>query len=54
MRGKQRKLNPDGGYMGDRYPLCDNLPGQIILKRGATYHMIGNITLPEVMKDDKQ
>jgi len=35
------KTDLSGGYIGDRYPLCTDLPPQDFLRSGATYEFIG-------------
>ena len=50
----KQQLDLDGGYIGDGYPLCVDLPGQMFLKKGATYRLLGNTPLPELMEDDAQ
>lgn len=45
------KSNLDGGFIGDRYLLCTDLPAQSFLKKGAGYRLLGGIPSPELMKD---
>ena len=40
-----------GGYIGDHYPLCEDLPEKAFLKTGATYRFLGSSPLPELMND---
>ena len=40
-----------GGYIGDQYPLCVDLPSKAFLKHGATYRLLGSSSLPELMHD---
>eukprot|EP00586_Coscinodiscus_wailesii_P011040 CAMPEP_0172493050 /NCGR_PEP_ID=MMETSP1066-20121228/24373_1 /TAXON_ID=671091 /ORGANISM="Coscinodiscus wailesii, Strain CCMP2513" /LENGTH=895 /DNA_ID=CAMNT_0013263005 /DNA_START=387 /DNA_END=3071 /DNA_ORIENTATION=+ len=40
-----------GGYIGDRYPLCADLPFQDHLSKGATYRLLGGKNNPELQKD---
>ena len=40
-----------GGYIGDRYALCRELPSKHHLKRGATYRLNGGFANPEMTKD---
>jgi len=40
-----------GGYIGDGYPLCVDLPRQQFLKIGARYRLLGNISTPELQLD---
>ena len=37
-----------GGYIGDRVPLCVDLPDQHFLKEGATYRLLGSSLTPEL------
>ncbi len=43
-----------GGYIGDGYPLCVDLPERAFLKKGAGYRYLGNSPLPELMSDPSQ
>ena len=40
------KSSLDGGWLGDRYPLCVDLPKQHFLKLGATFVFRGDSSLP--------
>ncbi len=40
-----------GGYIGDYYPLCEDLPEKAFLKEGATYRLLGSSSMPELMSD---
>ncbi len=40
-----------GGYIGDYYPLCEDLPEKAFLKQGATYRLLGSSSMPELMTD---
>lgn len=46
LRGEWRdhspKLDLSGGYIGDRYPLCADLPEKHFLRRGASYRLLGS------------
>ena len=44
---KPPRLDLDGGYKGIRYPICVNLTG-------ALYCLLGNTTLPDILKDYDQ
>jgi len=35
------KMDLDGGYLGDRYPLCEDLPADAFLAAGATFELEG-------------
>lgn len=37
-----------GGWIGDRYPLCSDLPRHHFLKIGAQYHLRGGTSVPSV------
>eukprot|EP00957_Ditylum_brightwellii_P206334 15347899-Ditylum_brightwellii.AAC.1 len=41
-----------GGYIGDRYPLCVDLPDKMFLRKGAKYRFLGSNPLPELMEDN--
>ncbi len=47
------KPNILGGYIGDQYPLCRDLPTKDHLKKGATYRLLGGTSLPEMQLDHK-
>ncbi len=47
-QGRDRLPKTDtlvGGYIGDRYPLCVDLPERGFLKIGATYRFLGSSPL---------
>lgn len=35
-----------GGYIGDGYPLCVDLPSRMFLRKGATYRLLGDSPRP--------
>eukprot|EP00804_Cyclotella_cryptica_P004534 CCRYP_006892-RA/>CCRYP_006892-RA protein AED:0.17 eAED:0.17 QI:494/0.84/0.6/1/0.94/0.9/20/0/2106 len=35
------KISTNGGYIGDKYPLCADLPERHFLKKGATFRLLG-------------
>ena len=41
------KLDLDGGFIGDGYPLCTDIPPKSFLRKGATYRAVGNFNRPE-------
>ena len=45
------KMNLYGGYIGDTYPLCSDLPSKHFLRKGATYRFIGASPLPQLIED---
>ena len=45
------KPNLDGGFIGDRYILCTDLPAHSFLKEGAHYRLLGGNSSPELMQD---
>jgi uncharacterized protein (DUF1501 family) len=45
------KSHLNGGFIGDGYPLCSDLPDRAFLKAGAKYRLLGGKSLPELMKD---
>jgi hypothetical protein len=51
-RDKFPKTDMAGGYIGDRYPLCSDLPAKMFLKKGARYRLLGRATMPELVEDD--
>lgn len=50
-RDKFPKTDTTGGYIGDHYPLCADLPEKAFLRKGATYRFLGSSPLPELMSD---
>ena len=40
------------GWIGDRYPLCSDLPADHFLKTGATYRLLGRSSQPRYHFDD--
>ncbi len=40
-RDRMPKAKLDDGYLGDTYPLCDDLPAQAFLREGARYEYTG-------------
>lgn len=51
-RDKFPKSDLSGGYIGDGYPLCVDLPSKMFLRKGATYRLLGASSTPELMEDD--
>jgi hypothetical protein len=45
------KSNLNGGFIGDGYLLCTDLPAKSFLKKGAGYRLLGGTPSPELMKD---
>jgi uncharacterized protein (DUF1501 family)/uncharacterized protein (DUF1800 family) len=41
------KMDLHGGYIGDKTPLCVDLPSQHFLKKGATYRLLGSTPQPQ-------
>ena len=50
-RDKFPKTNIQGGYIGDRVALCEDLPDKHFLRRGATYRALGSRPVPEMQWD---
>ncbi len=48
------KSDATGGYIGDYYPLCEDLPERAFLHQGATYRFLGSSSLPTLMTDPIQ
>ncbi len=42
------KTDLHGGYIGDKIPLCIDLPSKHYLKEGATYRLLGSSPQPEL------
>jgi hypothetical protein len=45
------KMNLDGGHIGDGFPLCEHLPKQAFLHKGATYRFLGSNPAPTQVQD---
>ena len=50
-RDRFPKTDTDGGYIGDNYPLCVDLPEKAFLNKGASYRFLGSSPLPELQSD---
>ena len=50
-RDRFPKTDTSGGYIGDHYPLCVDLPEKAFLKKGAVYRFLGSSPLPELSSD---
>ncbi len=50
-RDRFPKTDTTNGYIGDNYPLCNDLPSKSFLKKGANYRLLGGSSLPELMDD---
>jgi hypothetical protein len=42
------KMNLYDGFIGDKVPLCEDLPSQHFLKEGATFRILGSSLTPEL------
>jgi hypothetical protein len=55
INGRWRDVFPKtdlyGGYIGDGFPLCVDLPPKHFLRRGATYRLLGSKASPELQQD---
>ena len=45
-RDHSPKADLHGGYIGDRYPLCTDLPDKHFLKKGASFRLRGSSKMP--------
>lgn len=50
-RDKYPKMGLKGVYIGDKYPLCGDIPKKAFLRKGAKYHFLGTSSLPEFQED---
>jgi len=50
-RDRFPKTDLQGGYIGDGFPLCADLPERMFLRKGAKYRLLGSNPLPEIMID---
>ena len=46
------KRSLTNGYIGDRYPLCVDMPEQAFLRIGAKFRYLGNTSSPELQSDE--
>jgi hypothetical protein len=53
-RDRFPKTDTTGGYIGDHYPLCEDLPKRAFLKKGAVYRFLGSSPLPELISDPSE
>lgn len=42
------KMNLDDGFIGDKVPLCIDLPEKHFLKKGAQFRLLGSSSLPDL------
>jgi len=47
------KMDLYGGYIGDSYPLCEDLPRRQFLNVGAKYILLGSSAIPEYQTGDE-
>lgn len=52
LRDRFPKANLYGGYIGDQYPLCTDLPKKAFLLKGAKFRLLGTRAVPELVKDN--
>lgn len=52
-RDQLPKMGLDRKYIGDGYPLCDDLPSTSFLRRGAKYRLLGNTTQSDILDTSK-
>jgi len=45
------KSDLEGGYLGDGYPLCADLPDRMQFRKGAVYRLLGSRGSPELQKE---
>lgn len=50
-RDSRPKTDLSGGFIGDRYPLCSDLPFKMFLRKGAKYQLLGGSILPHFHKE---
>ncbi|GFH53341.1 hypothetical protein CTEN210_09817 [Chaetoceros tenuissimus] len=50
-RDRFPKTDTTGGYIGDRYVKCEDLPSKGYLYKGATFRFLGSKPLPELSTD---
>ena len=48
------KMNLNGGYIGDGYPLCIDLPTNMFLRKGAMYLYLGGSPDPDTIEGDPE
>jgi len=47
------KMDLNGGYIGDLYPLCSDIPQRAFLNIGAKYILLGSSAVPEYQSGDE-
>jgi len=47
------KTDLSGGFLGDKYPLCEDLPDKMFLRKGARYRLLGSSRVPEYQSKAK-
>ncbi len=52
-RDRFPKHDLTGGYIGDGYPLCVDLPPKMFLRKGATYKLLGDNPRPQAFEDSQ-
>lgn len=43
-----------GGYLGDGYGLCEDLPPRAFLRKGAKYRLLGSSPKPQIFEEDPE
>eukprot|EP01122_Echinamoeba_exundans_P008354 TRINITY_DN275_c0_g1_i1.p1 TRINITY_DN275_c0_g1~~TRINITY_DN275_c0_g1_i1.p1 ORF type:complete len:1994 (-),score=503.35 TRINITY_DN275_c0_g1_i1:77-6058(-) len=51
-RDRLPKAKLDDGYLGDTYPLCDEMPSLMFLREGATYEFTGDVSFEGSVLDN--
>jgi len=58
IKGRKHDFFPkralDGKFIGDRYPLCYDLPDRPFLRKGAKYRLLGGSSQPKWQEDDSE
>eukprot|EP00957_Ditylum_brightwellii_P002400 184008-Ditylum_brightwellii.AAC.1 len=53
-RDRFPKIDMQNGFIGDHYPLCEDFPDKMFLKKRATFRLLGSSSLPELIEDDEE
>jgi len=48
------KINLSGGFIGDGYPLCVDMPDQFFLRKGAKYRLLGTSSTSELQSHPEE
>mmetsp|Transcript_6781 Transcript_6781/g.9027 ORF Transcript_6781/g.9027 Transcript_6781/m.9027 type:complete len:2086 (+) Transcript_6781:84-6341(+) len=53
-RDRFPKIDMQSGFIGDRYPLCEDFPDKMFLQKGSIFRLLGSSSLPELIEDSAE